>query len=79
MECDPNAPKIIGGGMTFGGALEALKIGYRVRRIGWYGGGMWASTEEDRAARDWEIVDYPDAEPAPGEQKKEEAHDEPAK
>jgi hypothetical protein len=27
--------------MTFGGALEALKCGARVARVGWNGKGMW--------------------------------------
>ena len=28
-------------GMTFGGALQALKAGNRVARAGWNGNGMW--------------------------------------
>lgn len=30
-------------GMTFGLALEALKLGHRVQRAGWNGKGMWLS------------------------------------
>jgi len=33
-------------GMSFGGALEALKIGYRVAREGWNGKGMWLQLEK---------------------------------
>lgn len=34
-------------GMTFGEALEALKIGHRVARAGWNGKGMWLSLSCD--------------------------------
>lgn len=30
-----------GGHLTFGQAIEALKLGKRVRRLGWNGKGMW--------------------------------------
>ena len=36
-----------GGHLTFGEALEALKLGERVRRIGWNGKGMWLAMSCD--------------------------------
>lgn len=35
-------------GMPFGGALELLKLGYRVAREGWNGKGMWIALSPGR-------------------------------
>ena len=32
--------------ISFGGALEALKSGYRMRRAGWNGKGMWIAYQK---------------------------------
>ena len=39
-----------GGHLSFGHAIEALKAGKRVRRLGWNGKGMWLTL-----ARNWQI------------------------
>lgn len=42
--------------MTFGGALEALKLGHRVAREGWNGKGMWLALVPELTLPDEEVV-----------------------
>jgi len=63
-------------GLSTAAALEALRLGYAVTRPGW--GALLEMREEDRDARDWEIVDGP-VDEEKDEPKKEEANDRPSK
>jgi hypothetical protein len=57
-------------GITFGAAIEAMKLGKRVARAGWNGKGMhlqivsgmivlsgWLASQTDMLSEDWHIVD----------------------
>jgi hypothetical protein len=57
--------------MTFGLALEALKIGHRVARSGWNGKGMWLEMQvpdsHSKMTLPYVFLNYPeDAEKTPG-------------
>ena len=61
----------VGQGLSFGGALKALKAGQRVARAGWNGKGMWvelqAPDEHSKMTLPYLYLNYPtDAQNTPG-------------
>jgi GMP synthase-like glutamine amidotransferase len=54
-------------GMTFGHALEAIKLGYKVQRKGWNGSGLWLELEQPNEGSKMTLpylyLNYPDSSP----------------